>query len=912
MSFECEFCKKTFNNEIRLTHIKKCRNKPTVQFNIGSPSQIQPTLSRPPAQSPSSLQSLELPKSSSRTSKSKLQTTKISPVDTETQLTQTQLYQNQAKNMKKKYQEEIDRLNEKCCKLTNDINNLQEILQDEQTKVKQLELSSENKKTVEKLKVFLNEIQTKLDNKTIELQNKTSEIQLVYNQLDQHKHLVQKLQDDIQRIHLVATRDRDSFKAIIQKEYETKLIELETEKRHLLCKYSDNIGNLEAQIKKITNETNKEISSIKVNYEKVIIDKDNAYNSLKKTLTDENENIKKMSECKLSNLQKKLETEKEEIIGKYQKQISDIELSNERTLNSMNETNNYQINQLTSDINNYKQRLEDIKAEYEMKIANTNQEVSRKLEEYNYMCQEHVHNSLMKFHKDYETAIQTRDNTIKELEKINNTMGLQITQYRTCIDDLKEEMSRLKSSFLSNLNNQKESYTSQLNDKNKEIIALEHNLNLQTQKHSLHQDQTKNQISDLMEMSEKLRLNLESVRKERDRYCQDIDKMKHQTSIVIENYDIRIERLKDDFTCQLNKLKASMDDEQKIKTSEMSRQVQEANIQLRHLEKEYNKKIEDQRIQLLNHNEKMCGELRKDAERYQNECEKFKADIEKYKEKLERSEEQSNKKLNEITKMYQKEFDTMKGELDKLNNINSTLKASFEQQIKSMSTLTHPEKEKLTKIEIDYRDCREELEKTKYILSNTHRDMEQKLNNSITDNKIKLEKIDKLERELKDKLAESISGKNINSMLTTQVNNLTAQLQIEREEYTKKIKGLEDKISKTSGPVRNIENETKLKQMRDGCLDNIRKQKEEIKDLQQENERMKKELENTKEELDNKTKHLISSMETYDKLKQNYMETIESMRIENDKAVISKQEIINRQEHRISQLETKLLELFHK
>jgi len=704
---------------------------------------------------------------------------------------------------------------------------------------------------------------SKEDQSRFQLEQIEEQLRITRRSMDQER-------EDIRRASQVFQLEKDSALAVLRKEKNLELEGVVNDKSSVIRSLEFTLGNLQKDKDIMEREHTRELQDSGCTHELAMKERNKVIDRLKDTHARSVDQLHNKHESLMRSHQEKSQHDLAEAAESQRKALLMSDAHHTDVVNGLRVETMRQIQELGDEVGTHKQKSHETDRDCKMMMEklqkNCDDRVSES-EKTQFLERERLERDLQKSHQEDTTD---RDNTIIELERLNHALGAQVGHYRSAMENMKTDTSRIKQQFIQSLNKQKEEDGKAVSERETRVK------NLQVEVQNIHQRTTgqlndaRIKMSSLTQENTKLKNDKGSAESSTAEMRRRMEKLDLQRSTVAENYEKRIERMKSDFASKINSQSTTIISAYQQKIDEAERSASEATVRLKKIKSEVMSNMTIQRKELLEHNHQECQTLRAEVVKAQEKSTRLGTSV------LD-TRKQFTVKMNEITARertvtteLQHKLDASEEENKRSHAIIKANRSQFSMQLNAMSGLSSPEKEELRNAKADIKDKKGQLNKLKT-------------------------------------LCESLNKK---------INTVQAQTQIDAQRLAQeKAQFLSDKealVKKANTPVRDTSIENKLKKMRDNCVEALRRQKIELNNLKQDNLKMKRQIVTFEADTKKKQSDLADSTSINTSLKNSYIVDLNAQKISSEKDMAAKEEMINKKQLRISELEQMLSDAVRK
>ena len=619
--FKCETCSKEYSSNKRyLTHIEKCGNE-DIEYMKNRSSYSDK--SAPGMTRMSSMSSMSNMLDLDDDLKS---VTKYSVKSDTSQLVESlskdkDKYKNELKKYKIKALEftrkaqkkedylvsEKDELIDRVNSLTEENTRDKELLHDDFTnklldEKKRLESRyTGNNNTIKKLQTTNEKLQSILNTQIEEKEkNRLESANQLADVIEQNRTEIEQLQVANNRLYQTLERERsevrkhqDNSSIMFKREKEQALIVLEAEKDTLIQSLQFSIRNLQKDKELADKKYSQMIIDEKSTYELAIQELHNIISRMKDTHTRNIEQLKNNHASFMSNSKEQYTIALTSLTEKHSQEKLMIDAKNFDTHKNNSRDSFIREQELSREIEILNKKIISIEE------AAHNQTEKNKKDAENYVLatekkqNEEIESIKLNINKMQQADLDERDKIINEIQRLNHSLGAQVGQYSSAIDNIKADTSRLKMQFIINLNKQKEDDLKIIKDLeekiqnlkiNEEIIKKKFTLTLNNQRNELLENNQKDKKSTQAQCNESIQKIEETVRELEDKIKKSKnreDNMKVQFTTELNNQRRELlehnEKSIESFVIERDQLKNEID--QLISTIETNKLDYEAQYQ---------------------------------------------------------------------------------------------------------------------------------------------------------------------------------------------------------------------------------------------------------------------------------------------------------------------------------------------
>lgn len=610
-----------------------------------------------------------------------------------------------------------------------------------------------NKTSITKLQATIEKLQSQVN---IQLEEKEKirldsdeVIEKNKTEINQLKNINNRLCQTLESERVDFRKHQDSSILLFRREKEEALLVLETEKDTLIQSLQFSIKNLNKDKEQEAKKYSQQITDEKYKYDLSIQEFDILTKKIKDSHTKAIEQLKNNHDSFISNVKHQHTITLTSLTEKHSKEKIMIESINFDTNKNFRSEFLTREQELLSEITKLNKKVTSIQEEsYKQKeVFTKDAEIYMSITEKK--KNEDIDSIKLNMNKMHKTEIDERDNIINEIQRLNHSLGAQVGQYNSTIDNIKNDTDRLKMQFIFNLNKQKEEYdniiteiedklknsknreekmktqlTTELNNQRIELLAInEKNLNsfifekeelvlsLETEKN--------NSATKLQEVTDSLKKQfLSTFNKQK----QEHDKLIKELEDNLKNLKTTEDNMKIMMTTELNNQRRELLDHNEKNHASFIIEKEQAKIEKEQLVASLDKiknhvttELNNQRRELLEHNEKNIASFIIEKEQLVSSLETAKLNYTtKLEEVTERLKKQFVISLNKQKEEYEKVINELEDKLKNFKDREDNMKMQMTTELNNQrrELLNHNEKSlteciaeraqiKLDKIKID-------------------------------------------------------------------------------------------------------------------------------------------------------------------------------------------------------------------
>jgi hypothetical protein len=690
------------------------------------------------------------------------------------------------------------------------------------------------------------------------------------DELRKTKHLVDREREEIRKTTHLFQTEKDTALSVLRREKDQEIQNVIVDKDTIISSLEFTVKHNQKEKELLDNDCKREIADLTTQHILSLQERNRVIDRLKDT------HARAIDACKL-----KYEGIKTHLTENATKDLLSSRLQHDKIVSTLNakhadivrnirtETMR-QIQELGNEVGIYKQKMVDMERDNKLFMEKTTKETNETLSAANRKQVIDKDNMKREMDSEHKEQVRDRDDTIMELERLNHALGAQVGHYRSAMDNMKNDTTRLKQQFVSTLNKQKIDDDNAINERETRFNNVQDDIK-NIQKHTTIQLQDAEQRLKIMSQDkESLALRLKTTEEALNNLQRKTETIELRRSSIADNYEKRIDRLKADFTTKMTEISSSDDTKYQMELDDLRKKLKIATDLSDQIKRESMAELNNQRHELLSHGEKGIDSLSSEVDKLRTENRALLATLEKdRKSLLFQLNDVTIKQRNEKIEMT-KQLEDSKRDLQRAESITLSNRKQFTNQLNAMTKLSVPEKAEMDKMKEDIITKNTQIENCKKICS-----------------------------ELNTKLS-NLHGKFLNSEKT---------ISQERESLNKEKEAF---ALQSATPVKDVTSEAKLRKMRDDCIESLRRNKIEITELKQGNIKLKRNIAILEEQLISKNKEIENVLGSNKDLKASYVENLNAQKIVMGKVASEKQVIINKNDIRISELEALLSDTVRK
>lgn len=503
-----------------------------------------------------------------------------------------------------------------------------------------------------------------------------SQIEQMDEQLRNMRRCLDQERENFRKATLVFQNEKDTALAVLRKEKDQEFNNVVNDKSSVISSLEFTLGNLQKD--KDMGERNhiRECQDISCTHELAMKERNKAIDRLKDThvrTVDQHQNKYD------SFMRAAAEKSKQDLASSAEIQRKALAMKDAHHTDRVNDIISEftcQIQELSAEICIHKKKSHETDRDCKVMMGNLQKDCDDFIlsSEKNYLLEkEKLESDLQKSHLE---STNDRDNTIVELERLNHSLGAQVGHYRSAMDNMKTDTSRIKQQFIDNLN-------IQIKDSEKAVSEREDRIkNMEAEIQSIHRhttlqlDDAGQKLSSIASENTKLREDITAVSTDRDEISQRMKNIDLQLSTVTDKYKKRIDSMKTDFSTTINKQHNSIVSEYQQKLDVSEKRVHESAVHLNQIVSESARTMTLQRQQLLDHSNIEKQSLRAAAEKSKETAERLNIELQnsskKFVLKINELTTQETESSNTLRKVKEDLFDK-NDQLTKLKTLSKSL-----------------------------------------------------------------------------------------------------------------------------------------------------------------------------------------------------------------------------------------------
>lgn len=439
-------------------------------------------------------------------------------------------------------------------------------IRDEKNRL-QMRYGDQNSSQVARLGSSLDKVQTRLTEQIDEKDRLRIECEKALADKDEYYHKkIEELNDklvytqrsidsereEIRRNTVQLAQDKETLRVTLQKEYEAKLVNLQKEKHADMEALQHKCNELSKQLGKLTEES-KAIHESTVNaYNTQLYARDKTIAQLKDTHARNIDYLEQQSQGQLQNTTRRHELEIERLKHEHENALIKLETLNDQSLTNLRAECSLTVQKSNDEIRTVKQQLFDVEKKTEDKIRKNDSLLEEQLAKINRAHQEEIATIKEDARNELLQAVNERDETIAEVEKVNYSLGSQLGQYKTAMENMEGDMSHIKSQFLTTLNKKQCEDNKVIQEREGRIKVLEKDLEQMT-------NECNKKLADARIAMERLQVDMEHARKELklkddslNELKQSCERLNNERASITKQYEERINSIKKDYLAKMN------------------------------------------------------------------------------------------------------------------------------------------------------------------------------------------------------------------------------------------------------------------------------------------------------------------------------------------------------------------------
>lgn len=758
----------------------------------------------------------------------------------------------------KYYQEQIVSLTEEKEELADKLSCIREEIYTEKERLRaefNEKLASEKKRIIASTKEQPTKLQAIIDR----LQKKLDKQAEDFDELHENNQAAITLKDEQFKVQFTSmeqrfAREKDEFRKLIatcHSEKEAALATLQREKNHeiqqTLTDRNTVIISLENTIKDIRNQIEIREKEYKLSLAEITDTKNREMsekmNTIKHLIDSHNSIIEKMQakfDGRIENEELKYSRDIEKLINDHKSQISEIEKTHEISMENIKRDTQRQIQEYIDVLAVEKQRTETIEADINRQISQAETNYLEQIEQTKKYYQKELDRQKESLSRNHVESVRDRDDTILTLERLNHALGSQVGHFRSVIENMKVDTNRVKQQFIHNLNKQQTDTEKMLRERDTQITELKAEITHLYARNNQQNEETKAKFGNIMAEYTRLQQENKHLLTTKETLQKSVDDMDQRFSRQLELTKLEIaERNKNILVQTENTYKEKL---------------QIADIKINEYATSIKQKDTEHNIRLLELRQDLQTAAQKEASLLKNEVDRYRTDYEIIKNEIATIKAEFSTRVTEANKLYKQTFmleieqlrlsvKRYKDDYERLNIDHEALKTQSTQRIADM------ENNYIKNVDILAQQLKQSKEETKaalYAVEQNKQDYASQMRMVTNLTNPEREHLNKLESELTEKSNNMFIMRGAMDELTGQVTELREQLRVSTEEFTQERKNMlkerDELLAQVKNSIRDGEVESKLKKMRDDCIESMRKSRAELSQMIRENNELKQKL----------------------------------------------------------------------
>lgn len=846
--FTCETCNKDYASQKRyLAHIEKCEDSLNRSrrstHSVATLTDIEDEPSRSRSRSTTRDLSIDRSRSMSRShvgsNMSKSETIERLMQDKTKYKSELKKYRGELRSRVEEHRTELERtqeyfqdqiisLTQERDELADKVNTARETIFDEKERLRSEfanKVNSEKKRlesrygsknsAVVRLEASLEKLQERLNQQLEEKERMREEFHEQSNiQEEQYRLKLEELQEEMRKLRHNIGREREDLRrsaqlfqsekdtamTILRREKDQEIQNVIVEKDTIIQAMTHNMDNLKKEKEIVEKQHKREQEDNNCAHQIAIQERNNTINRLKDTHARSIEQMKINYEGKVNSLAEKHSRDINLLKKEQEKEIESKVYSHDIEMKNTKNATAREIQELNSEIAANVKKIHDTEENYKNQIMILKQDHSNNLSELKRTNTQEIEIMEKELKKNHREGVRDRDETIAELERLNHALGSQIGHFRSAMDNMKQDTSRIKQQFITTLNRQKEEEEKTLRERDVKITELENNLRTLQDRNAHQMEDARNKLNILTNEISTEKIKSKTAEDAHNDMQLRLRETEKALAEVDKNHEAHVRHLKNDFSTKMNDAVDIARIEYGDKLNMVEKLLENTSQELVRVKTESSEVLNSQRRELLDHTEKEIKAMREVVEEHKNTSASLNQELINTRQQFVAQMNDVTTKNKNITEELQKKLETAEDDLKRAQQTIQNNKQQFSEQLNRLSQMSNPEKEELKRIRSEIVNKDEQIEKLKQISLD--------LNTHIT------------------------KQQNYENQLRHDMECIKTEFEKEKVELVKK----------AETPIRDTSMEDKMKKMRDDCLASIRKQKIELADLKAENLRLKREI----------------------------------------------------------------------
>lgn len=767
-------------------------------------------------------------------------------------------YKDELEQSQRYYQEQIRSLTDEKDELADKLSTIRDEIYNEKEKLRaefNEKLATEKKRITASAKEQPAKMQTIID----KLQKKLDKQAQEFDELHENNQAALQLKEE-QCKTMVATmenrflREKDEFRRVIttcQSEKDAALVTLRREKDHeiqqVIADRNTIIQSLENTIRDLRNQMEIRDKEHKLNMSD-LTETNNREMSEKtstiKHLIDSHKSIvEKMQtkfEGRLDNEALRYSRDMEKLANEHKIHVEELENSHNISIENIKRDTQRQIQEHIDALDLQKQHTQAIECDIAAQIAKAEQNFLEQIDQTKRYYQNELEKQKNSLTKNHLESVRDRDDTIITLERLNHALGSQVGHFRSAMENMKIDTNRIKQQFIHNLNKQQADSDKLLRDRDTTITELKAEVSHLYSRNNQLTEETKAKFDNMMSEYTRMQHENKLLISSKDTLQRSIDDMDQRFTKQLEITKLEVaERLTNMYTQNENMYKEKLQLAE-IKLSEYVSSLKQKDI--------------DHNTRLVELRQDLQASAQKDVLLLTSELERYKADLSVSKNELSAIKMEFDTRVSEAIKLNKK---TSSLEIEQLQMRLTKYRDDFDKLNIDYHTLKNQSNQHLIETENNYiknvdilaeqlKKSKEETVRAMGLVEKTKQEFSGQMKMLSSLSNPEREHLNKLEAELSEKSNNLVLLRGNMDEMTGQISELREQLRIMSEEFSQERKSMmkerDDLLLQVKNSMRDSEVESKLKKMRDDCIEAMRKSRVELAQMTRENADLRQKL----------------------------------------------------------------------
>ena len=542
-----------------------------------------------------------------------------------------------------------------------------------------------NSTTISRLEKTIDNLQERLNAQMEEKERIREEYDNQINLLtDQHRNATEQNQEiirkskhdldlereEIRRSIQLLQNEKETTITLLRREKDQEIQNLIAEKDTVIKSLEFTVNNLHKDKELMKKDYDREISNLNCEHDLNLRERNTIINRLKDNHINATNQAHTKYESQLKYLSDKAVEDIEVLSKEHQKEKVIINAKHTDNINEIKANFTEKLKEIENELDFYKNKILKTENESKILIDKSNKDTEERILQIERDNKQYIDTLKRDIDRDHQENIRIRDDTINELERLNHSLGAQVGHYRSAMDNMKNDIGRIKQQFILNLNKQKEDDERAISERETRISNLESEIKKIYDSTSQQLNTAKQTIEKLQYEKVDIEIKLKST--------EEINNENSRLKVIEDNLNKKIEQLQRDlqhsqniiednkqqFTTQLNAI-TGLTNPEKEELKNIKNQLSLKNEQLSKL-KTFSENLADN----LASNQKTLDNTQKELNKERNEIAKERNEIAK--ERIEIAKER-----NEMSKELAKQLASKDEQLAKLKTFSENLKKKF-------------------------------------------------------------------------------------------------------------------------------------------------------------------------------------------------------------------------------------------